>query len=643
MTLNIPIARGVPGFETPGMREPQWWDTSAGASPPGDQNVDSAGLPNDPRWNQATRHEWATGTTTEGILRALYEDETGVTGQHVLYLSFQVQLDPTVSIGTDAVFLGLQSGANNPHIFEFDAYSNPTQPVQTPVVNVWNLDTSRPNHYTSGWSGGGTQPDWTLTARTFLTVAGSAPNQTATWAVNVRVPMIAAGGDLTNAGIELGTTFQFYLAIIKDTAPGAVPYLWPRAAAPPYLDTSRSPFEMAFPAVSTWDTAQLGAGGAGISLNAGDIGTENPVPNEILYSTAHDTLNTLYADVTNTSGATIPAGTLRARFRIANWGSQPWADYLAGPSDWEEVPPPTPPVRTNANDIHDPPTTPAERRIEDPWTITQADATAWIAAGKTSHQCLLVELSGVAPAQYDFVNDSAFNNMSFIQVASTVDNTFQIRLPQTVGRRGFLRGIFRPTSVYMFVATSNMPASMPPDHPLPPRWITPLHPIAEPLTAERLATAIPADHLNAAVPDLMANPRGPVTIDHLAKILTTIQYFVYVGTGKKIEVGGKVRPLLVQQTSFGYFIQHQRPIYGWDSALGGNFTSIGGNMYKLPVGGTTKIASTRIIGYESTPPAQRLAPIIAGPAGPIQSKIPVLNKLPAIGGLLRHPTASLRG
>ena len=636
MTLNIPAARGVPGFETVGFRQPQWWDMTAGASPAGDENVDGDGLPNDPRWNQATRHEWSSGTSTEGILRALYQDETGISGSHVLYLSFQVLLDPNISVGTDGVFLGLQSGANPPHVFEFDAYHDPTDPVQTPAVTVWHpIDAT--DHYDTGWTLGGTQPTWTLTARSFLKVTGT----NATWSINVRVPMIAAG-DLTNDGIQLGTTFKIFVAMMKDTTPGAAPYMWPRTAPAPYNDTvAYPPFgKQKFPAVSAWDTAQLGTGGAGISINAGDIGTTNVPSNQINYSTAHDTLNTLYADITNTSGASIPAGTLRARFRIANWGSQPWSDYLTGATDWEIVPPANPEI-TNPHDIANNDAT-ANRRIPNPWTISIADANAWIAAGKTSHQCLLVELSSKPPAQYDFVQDSAFNNMWFVQVASAIQKNVQISLPKVkAGIRGMIP-ILRNTNVYVFVSTSNMPAATPRETPLPPRTLGTILPFEKPLLGEQLIAAMP--QLAEAPPHLAISPKQPITIDYLKKTLTTIQYFVYRDTGRTVRIGGKVRPLLAQQTSFGYFVQHAKPIYGWDNVLGGDFAKVGPNMYKLamPAGGT-KVISTKILGYEAPPPVKRLAPITPlAPAGPIQQKIPIVSQLPAIGSLLKAPVTLLR-
>lgn len=624
MTLNIPAARGVPGFETLGQRAPQWWDPSNPGGLTYDANVDSDGLPNDPRWNQATRHEWSTGTTTEGIFRALFQNEPAPSGPPVLYLTFQVLQDPTANTGTDGIYLGLQGASGTPHIFELTAYSNFAAGPQNPTVTVWGKVDNADHYDPQTWSPG-TEPSFLLTARSWFSVHGSSPNQSYTWAINVRIPALTSG-DITNDGINLGSSPKIFFAMIKDTGAGAVPYMWPRTAAAPYLDTTVNPpfGKMKFPAVTSWDTINLGAGGAGISLSPSDIGTTNSPPNTINFSTVHDTLNTLYADVTNNSGAPIPAGTLRARFRIANWGSQDWSSYLAGSSDWMEVPPPNPPVRTNAQDIPNGSVGP-DRRITDPWTISAADAVSW--QGKPNHQCLLVTLSGVPPAQYDFVNDSAFNNMWFVQVASAIEQQAMIKVPQV--RAGILGRLpfFRPANVYMFVSASNMPVSTPRFRPLPPRYLGSMLPIERPLLGQ---------HLTDIHPELAINPREPVTIDRLASVLTTLRYFVYRDTGKKIIIGGQVRPLLQPQTSFGYFIQHRKPITGWDSALIGSFAPVAGtaNMYKLAVPAAGKVTiATRIVGYETEAPRKRLPSILRAPAGPIQSKVPILRNLPSITNL----------
>jgi hypothetical protein len=76
----------------------------------------------------------------------------------------------------------------------------------------------------------------------------------------------------------------------------------------------------------------LPAGCQGIRIESNDIGTTNTIPWKI--NTNAD--NTFQAKLTTTGGAAMPAaGTVKARFRIANWGMQigvggDWFDIAGG-------------------------------------------------------------------------------------------------------------------------------------------------------------------------------------------------------------------------------------------------------------------------------------------------------------------------
>jgi len=64
----------------------------------------------------------------------------------------------------------------------------------------------------------------------------------------------------------------------------------------------------------------------------------------------------------------------------------------------------------------------------------------------------------------------------------------------------------------------------------------------------------------------------------------TPSYVVYVwhDTGKRIRLGGVVRKILEEQTAFGYFVQHDGPLFGWRHALEGA-TEIAPDYYKLGI------------------------------------------------------------
>lgn len=662
MALNIPAAVSVPGHWGIG---PQWWNAAGLPNRAYHGDVDASGQPSDPRWNGSARRSYASGAAVEAEVRATQMMEPrsgGQPDQRVIYLSFFVPNDPDAAVGTkalsDGVLIGFKGASGVGHLIEIDAYDNLNAGAKPAANFIYYRNDASPagsTHWVpENWGvpgnadRSGVQAAWLDDTRVWVTQQGSAPNVRYTWSINVRIP-VTTSGDIGNSGINLsGASFKFFFSVLKDTGPGVVPYSWPRTVTPPSDDLTGK----VLPPFASWDDVAFGGGGAGISLNASDVGTTNPVNNQILYPKAAadpPTVNTLYADITNTTGSSIPRHTLRATFRIANWGSQPWQEYLTGTA-WQEVLPTFLKLNENAIANND---AGANRRISFPWSITYADAAPWRTGAKTVHQCFLVTLAAfrddpaTPQAVYDFVNDSAFQNMYVIQTASPVQQRAEISLAGVPKTRVGLRGkipILRNRDVFMFVSTDNMPASLPAGQAMQPRDIRTLLQATTPLARTELARSLP---------ELIRRPDGDggifdrpphVPIDELATQLTTIRYFLYADTGKKIKVGGRLRPLLAQQTSFGYFIQHKGPVVGWDYSLGGNFKTTGQpNMYKLgvPDGKTTPIL-TKVISYEDTLPAKRVDPVTAGPVGPIQSTIPIIKNLPAVGGLASRITSILR-
>jgi hypothetical protein len=83
----------------------------------------------------------------------------------------------------------------------------------------------------------------------------------------------------------------------------------------------------------------------------------------------------------------------------------------------------------------------------------------------------------------------------------------------------------------------------------------------------------------------------------LTKLLPTYVVHVYHDTGRKTKVNGVDHPVLEPQGSFGYFMQHQGLLFGWDTALesvtpGLLITQIAPDFYKLsgvPDGGKVMI------------------------------------------------------
>ena len=63
---------------------------------------------------------------------------------------------------------------------------------------------------------------------------------------------------------------------------------------------------------------------------------------------------------------------------------------------------------------------------------------------------------------------------------------------------------------------------------------------------------------------------GKITQSQMDAALPTYRVHVYWDTGKFISVGGNQRPLLSPQASFGYYVDHQGQLYGWDHSLTGD-------------------------------------------------------------------------
>lgn len=527
--LCIPVALGVPGhWDT----APQWWV-------PGDvfqKQLD------DPRWNNAVNRSYNNGVGREAAFRGVYMTENN---KPHLYFTFQLYTDPTASQQFDMVYLGLQRQNGTPYI-----------------VRIWSpSDTS--NH--DGDDTGGVEWLKLKTDRTVEQVPGTnfpdlkdrhwlksaANSNTYVWAINVRVPVTSSGGDITTDGVNLGniaggTTFRMWYAIVYSPAPDdpndpangiGIPYYWPRTAR---IDDSG--FDTLYPAATDWEEVKLGTGncGAGVSLDAADIGVETapnaPLSNYINASTAQPTTNKIAVRPKNNGiTAGVPAYGLEAIVRIANWGSQtPWQQTGAG--GWQVIPFGSTAMNQNTVGIADG----LKGSITFEWTLSTSDAQQFVGQGapRSAHQCLFAQLKSHANPPVDFINDSGYTNMWFIKTGSPVRERAEISVK---GRQPAPRGASR--KVYIFVERTNMPASLAEGEEAPRGWSS----------DERM--------LRTHVEDV------ELTVDALAQRAPTVRYHVFYSTGKKLRVPGRALTLYEPQTAFGYFVDHDGPLYGWAHAL----------------------------------------------------------------------------
>ncbi len=590
MATSLPPAFGVPGLSG----APQWWN------PAGAPRVYSSSLI-DPRWRGATRRGFGNGSGDEGVFRGLHMIEGA---SPVLYLSFQVFNDPSEGTNADGIYIGFQTPSGARYIIKVDAYDHV---ASFDAGAVGAVETTRID------AAGTTviaNPAWMNDARSWLSISGSP--QKYSWAVNLRVPTQTSATEFDDTGINLGSltagaTFRMWSALIKDLGPAVAAYYMPRTGAEITVDPVTL-LNVLPTNAATWEVVNLGTGSAGISLDAWDVGTTNndptsglPAPHEILVSATGPTTNHLFAKPMNATGGSVAAHSLSATFRTANWGSQADFTFAAGATPWEEILPGT--LKDNAAAFANG----SKGEIAFDWTISAAEAADWLPGGtKWTHQCMLVTLSG----PYDFINDSVYRNMDFVK-ASEFERLAQISVQ---GARPAGAG---DQDVYVYIDRFNMPYEL--KEPAPPPNLKE----AIALIERRHGGGGGGDFTHAegfesppegSPPEDDPNPPQAI-FDELAKLVPAVRFHVYRTTPARIRVGGTVKPVVDEQTSFGYFVLHEGDVYGWDQILGGDFepTDVPG-LYHLKVPRDGKVViNTKVRGYEQPPPADR--PVIE-PAPP---------------------------
>jgi peptidoglycan hydrolase-like protein with peptidoglycan-binding domain len=571
----IPLAVGVPGAGGP----PTWWDL----------NLPLPALSAeiyDPRWQGSIAQTFlqnGSGTATEhAMFRALYDLEDST---YFLYLSWWIQIAPTLSPDQDELWVGLQSTAGNTFVFELPAFKgipgsgqstgpNPgTDPNGPAIPNVyvasagaagapWNINAqpgtapSWINQYERSWVDPTTGSQW--------------------WAVNLRVPATTSGSPLDNSGINLlevegPSTFKFWYEV-RASAPNVgggtqiIRHTWPRTITGHATATT-------VPNPSGWGDIQISGGPedasctAGVWIDASSIGTENtdamgnPTPNTIKLAA----LNTFFVRPRNDSGNGIAAGQLHARFRLADWGSVPdltggtlWQDILPGGGDVTGA---AIPAGTTGQLTFD-------------WTMTAATSPSTNdfppVGTHPLHQCMLVDLSGGA---IDFGRSSVYCNMEF-GTASAFNR------PATISVKGLgALGSDPERDVFLYVQTLNLPSVVvPPQSP----------PIDDgPRLTDEVASFF---------------RESPPTAWQIAQRTPTHMVHVYHRTGETItDKKGRKFPVLAPQTSFGVFMGHDGSLYGWDFEIqASTLQKLAPDFYRLriPHDGTATVTQ-RVVAKET--------------------------------------------
>lgn len=575
-------AVGVPFLSGP----PNWWDSAPG--PPQFQPVDD-----DPRWQGALADTFNNGAGEEASTRALYDVEAG---QKYLYLSFNSKLDSMSPSNHHRVYLGLSDPTGTSAVvIRFNLTT--VAPTSTPDVAVTDVNVRMFQRSGAGWAAISPVPSWIdISGPTRVWIKSN------NWSVHVRIPLTNTAN--LNNGVNVGTgpTFLYWYTIMRGT---------PTGAGLPFFNIKRGPFQFSndtnaaadFPApdATEWQETRFGVFNSfdppdpnclneGISLHYMDIGTTNPVSTEIKWkipagSTTRPT-NTFFVrprfNVSNPAAmpTPIPIGGLTARFRMANWGSQPdpndipnladlWKDVPNGAAVSNDVPipiaSPTPPAGSHLP--YPAPTPPAgpAAPIHFDWQLSNAEAADFTGPNpaKWTHQCFLVEFQG---GGVSFYNKSAWNNLNF-EDASVMKRDAQISVVGLQPITGTTR-----RDVYLLLETLNMP-------PVPRK-------------NDNIAGAgqkKSAQHFNTR-----GMTGAGMTTKEMDKIMPTYRVYAYHDTGTTLTTdGGTVLRLLRPQGSFGYYVRHDGDVEGWKHQLDGA-VQLAPNLYliKVPNNGSAKVTTT---------------------------------------------------
>lgn len=446
----------------------------------------------DPRWSGAEL-EYLTFIPTAGTPPSAADDAgvRVVADGKFVYVSYQIEVDDTGPTADDYVYLGVSEGsASGAYAFKIAADFTGTPigtPPPPPPPSVVAADSPLPREFTataiSVWhSVTGVAGSWGAASSVppawFKGAVWDRPVlQSPRWAVTVRLDLSSTGLNITG-----NTKFFFGTTIHQSTGDVLV------GNARPRLTTDADKVgDSAIPDdTSNWVVYQEPgtACAAGITLSSDDIGvwtgpagsaTGGALTNTICAGpggtgqcAVSDGTNVFRAtarNVDNTAG--IGDFAVRARFRIANWGSQAWQF-----GRWTDVAAPPSPTGTGifnaqttdltANGWHwlTPVAAGAVSAVTLDYQCSKSGSDTYcpkLADASEGHQCMLVELGQPSPGAgsnppFKVQNNAVYRNMNYENL-STSD------VPATISLEGLknLLGEAKDRDVYFYVEQHNLP------------------------------------------------------------------------------------------------------------------------------------------------------------------------------------------
>lgn len=547
----IPPARGVAYSSGP----PRWFE-----SPPAPEAEAIYDRIDDPRWNMSSSiTHGGTGTIEEVQFRALHHTEAG---RQYLYLSWWTKVSPGDNATNHLLYVGLHPGGwaaggpdDNPLLLRVQVKNlsvvNGSQPTDR-EVKLFDVDN------VTGLVGAELQissPHWTEEIHVWTDASAGE------WAAHARIPVDLDLGGGTK--LPPDQDFKMWYELLQEV-PGAgavVEVTWPRG--PAFFLTGQLDSEvLPNPPAGVWPDFHLSTGSAdpgctagGITIGVLDIGTEHPDGAGYIDK---DNSNTFYARPWNRGSAPVDVDAIRATFRLANWGAQGNVFDIVNPGVelWKEVPGLIDLKQSGGGQI--PP--------GGQWNITR---TNWPEAGnaveenelakfngveRSDHQCMLVELFG---NNVEFLNSSVYRNMNFVS-ASHYEEDVQVNV------RGMTPAGETPPEreVLLHVQTLNMP------------------------TEETKRSPENTEVENGYWQEPEGAERSRV--EQIAGKLPTYIVRGYYDTGRTFKRSAETRRIFRPMTSFGYFVQHDGELLGWDHVLSGA-EQISPNLYRLRTDGVTTV------------------------------------------------------
>lgn len=559
----MPPVTGVPGHGTTKLN---WW--APGSRP-------HENYPEDPNWLGAFSLGDGGGTQNQVQFRALSGTDAGAS---YLYLSWLVRVQPNpVQVNQDGLNILVGDGTN--YVALKVRLATAATVINGDESVAFALD-SYPYSTGSGLGTvhGATVPWATQTARAWIGYASpiSTVPTTIPWAFQVRVPL---GVNLAQAGdppVVLPVNNQFKLWYEVDvwvaSVAAVVKYPWPGTPASTssinFIPAGLTPPDVALPGTP--------AGCAtGITLSRSQIAIQD-VTTGAVRTTIQLDLTGSPPDVTQPQHQNMffarPSGVggstsgLRARFRLANWGTQ---FTVPTPDSWKIVP-------GGDNVQYKAPAAPfLSSEFRFPWPQPPLDSfttdlidgvklfnSTGGAAGRNPHQCMMVEMWSTSATDV-FAQSSEFNNL-WVADASTFRDVAEVSV---VGNPPIGPG---PRDIYLYVQARGLPRVVQPTD----AGIK--HPGA---SDQPVSFVSAAQQPGAGLPETVYD-HAPTYLVH-----------AYYDTGQKLEREDGTRvPILRPQTSFGYVVRHDGPLVGWETRLYGA-ERLAENLYviRVPNHGTRRI------------------------------------------------------